>query len=259
MNPSLIEQILQSGDESLLIDALQHIPAAVEIKNESMKNLFINRFGCELMGYQQTDIIGKNSLSFIPPSYHQEFKESTKQLFSDKKSKRITRLLDSDGSVHIIMSNINVSRVNGTEYSYHVWFDITDFPEIFDLARQKTELNESRKPISGKLLSMYRDMMFKYLVTDENFKDGHLSLLNMSVHLNIPQKYISHIINTELGIGFCDYVNYLRLRHFNEIKLHSENNIYTRESIAEKCGFSSHATFYRAQKKFQNQDLSFSL
>ena len=149
--------------------------------------------------------------------------------------------------------------VDGKEYSFNVWFEVSDFREIMALTKQNHPSPEPKKPISDKLIGIYRESIYKYLVIEENFKDCELSLLKMSLNLKIPQKYISHIVNNELGIGFCDYANYLRLRYFNDIKLFAENNIYTREAIARKCGFPSHATFYRTQKKFQDQELSFSL
>lgn len=259
MNQNLIQELLKTQNEALIFEAVQQMPAVFEIKDEAMNNLFINNFGCELMGYQKEDVVGKNSLEFIPATYHKEFIESTKKLFADKKTKRITRLYDAEGQVHTIVSNIKVCTVNGKDYSFHVWFEITDFPEIFELAKYKTPLQENKKPISDKLLGIYRDMLFTFLIKDENFKNQELSLLSMSVQLKIPQKYISHIINTELGIGFSDYINYLRLNYFNEIKHHPDNTIFTKEAIAGKSGFSSNATFYRAQKKFKNQDVSFSL
>ena len=112
-------------------------------------------------------------------------------------------------------------------------------------------------PIPSKLIPIYRELIYKYLVTEGNYKDCDLSLVSMSFHLKIPQKYISCLISRELGIGFNDYVNYLRIHHFNKIELREENNVFTREAIAKLCGFSSYSTFYRAQKKFQDKEFAF--
>ena len=254
---NIIEELIETGNETLLNEAMKQLPLVFEIKDEQMNNLFTNQLGLDMMGFKKSEVIGKNSLDFIPKIYHEQFIESTRKLFRDKKAKGISRLLDANNQVHTIASTIKVFNVAGKNYSLHAWFDITDPEEITDYASHPIDVHETKKPVSDKLMLLYKDMLINFLVKEEKFKSCELSLLNMSIQLKIPQKYISHIINHELGISFSDFVNYLRLRHFNEIQNSSENNIYTKETIAQMCGFASPATFYRAQKKFKDHKLSF--
>ena len=256
MDTSIIKQLFEDGQESLALEALNNLPAVVEIKNRDLITLFINDVGCLVSGYHRDHIVGKNCLEFIPQKDHAKFIESTSQLFKEGHVKRLTHILNSEGKVFSIMSSAKVIKYQGTEYSQHTWFEVTGFPELYEIVDEKNKAASRNQIISPKIASLYRDQVIHYLVDEGHFTDTSLTLLDMSVRLGIQQKYISRIIKTEFGLGFNDFMNYLRLREFHRLQINPESRRFTRESIANSAGFPSAPTFYRAQKKLGNLSIS---
>ena len=252
MDHSIVKQFYESGLENLALEALNNLPAAVEIKDWKMTNLFMNDVGLAIAGVRREDVIGKNSLEFVAPAEHKKFIESTNKLFLDGNVKRITHLV-TNGKTLTIISSTKVVKYKGNPYSLHNWIPATDFPDLFQLFLEKEKfVAKVRAPLSREIIVLYKDQVIQFLIAEGNFVDPTLTLLSMSVHLHIQQKYVSHIIKSEFGLGFNDFINYLRLREFNRLQTDPESRRFTREGIARSAGFSSAPTFYRAQKKLYN-------
>lgn len=73
-----------------------------------------------------------------------------------------------------------------------------------------------------------------------------LSLDLLSKELGVCRFYLSHIFSQVLHIGFCDYVNALRINHAKELLQSTQDNIL---DIAIQCGFQSQQTFNRVFKE----------
>ncbi len=82
-----------------------------------------------------------------------------------------------------------------------------------------------------------------------------ISLKEIAERLGYSEEYCSKKLKQLTGGGFRDYLNTLRLRKANEL-LGDASNHFSKAEIISLCGFSSPATFYRAQKRFISKSAS---
>ncbi len=82
-----------------------------------------------------------------------------------------------------------------------------------------------------------------------------ISLKEIAERLGYSEEYCSKKLKQLTGGGFRDYLNTLRLRKANEL-LADASNRFSKSEIIFSCGFSSPATFYRAQKRFIGKSAS---
>jgi len=94
-------------------------------------------------------------------------------------------------------------------------------------------------------------LAFQYLIHDQKkFLESELTLEAIAMELNVSIGHLSRTINTQLGMGFSDYVNSLRV---NEAKSQLKNLIHVKDhplTIGLKSGFNSKTTFYAVFKKW---------
>lgn len=76
-----------------------------------------------------------------------------------------------------------------------------------------------------------------------------LSLKEVAQSLGYSEEYCSKKLKKMTGVNFRKYLNALRFRKASEL-LNERNSKRSKEEIMALCGFSSPATFYRAQKRF---------
>lgn len=93
-------------------------------------------------------------------------------------------------------------------------------------------------------------LAFQYVMKEQKrFLDSELTLEAIATELNVSKGHLSRTINHELGMGFSDYVNALRV---TEAKNHFKNLIHAEDhplTIGLKSGFNSKTTFYAVFKK----------
>ncbi|MEZ4792211.1 MAG: helix-turn-helix domain-containing protein [Gelidibacter sp.] len=89
----------------------------------------------------------------------------------------------------------------------------------------------------------------KLLVEGRRFLDSQISLERIADELNVSKGHLSRLVNSELDMGFTDYLNMLRV---NEAKCHLTNpefSNYTLTAIGLESGFNSKSTFFATFKK----------
>lgn len=90
----------------------------------------------------------------------------------------------------------------------------------------------------------------EHLIVDQKrFLDSYLTLDKIAEELNLSKSHLSRIINSELGIGFIEYVNSLRVEEAKSYLLNPEFSNYTLVSIGIEAGFNSKSAFYSSFKK----------
>lgn len=88
------------------------------------------------------------------------------------------------------------------------------------------------------------------LVVDQRmFLDANLTLEKVADALHISKSHLSRIINSELGTGFPDYVNALRVQEAKRYLTNPEFENYTLVAIGLEAGFNSKTTFNNSFKK----------
>ena len=73
-----------------------------------------------------------------------------------------------------------------------------------------------------------------------------ISVQDVGEALNISRSHISHIFSERLKIGFCDYINSLRINYSVRLMESKERSI---SEVALSCGFSTIRSFNRAFRK----------
>ncbi len=115
--------------------------------------------------------------------------------------------------------------------------------EVEDKAGEEEPDTESNSNISTLIDGVKR------LVEDERmYLIPDLSVSDLAVRLGTNRQYVYDALRQNMDISFTEYVNKLRVDHSVELlKSSPEKKI---QEIAELCGFSSQAAFYRNFKRF---------
>lgn len=93
------------------------------------------------------------------------------------------------------------------------------------------------------------DALEHLLVDQKMFLDSMLTLDKLAEEMKLSKSHLSRIINNELGIGFPDYLNSLRVEEAKRHLLNPEFANYTLVAIGLEAGFNSKTTFNSAFKK----------
>ena len=114
-----------------------------------------------------------------------------------------------------------------------------------DTEKDKYESSSMDQTRSKVLLKEIED----YVVNSKVYLNPDLKLRHLSDELNYSIHDISQAINQNMNQGFTDFINYFRVQ---EVIIHLNDSSYSKftlMAIAEKCGFNSKSSFYRAFKK----------
>ncbi len=84
-----------------------------------------------------------------------------------------------------------------------------------------------------------------------------ISIESIAKVFGYSKNYLSKIFNEYVGVPFRDYLNLVRIKNVYKT-LNSNENKEKLTTVAFNSGFESMNTFYRAKKKFDEQDLDFS-
>lgn len=93
----------------------------------------------------------------------------------------------------------------------------------------------------------------KLLVGEKLFLDPTLTLDKITAQLPISKSHLSRTINAELGMGFPDYLNKLRVEEAKNNLRNPDFANYTLVAIGLEAGFNSKTTFNTAFKKLTAQ------
>jgi AraC-like DNA-binding protein len=88
-----------------------------------------------------------------------------------------------------------------------------------------------------------------YFASSKAYLQPNLSISEVAVATEIPNRELSFLINSYYKQRFSDYLNDMRLAHFLSQVDASSLDSFTIESIATASGFAYKSSFYRAFKK----------
>ena len=91
------------------------------------------------------------------------------------------------------------------------------------------------------------------MVEDKLYLDSQLRVNHLSRLLDLPNPYISQILNEGLKMKFNDYVNRYRIEESKRLLLDEEYSHLTILAVALDSGFSNKNTFNRTFKKYTGQ------
>lgn len=84
---------------------------------------------------------------------------------------------------------------------------------------------------------------------DKPYINPKLKIVDLAEMLDVPAYKLSYLFNQYLKRTFYDYVNDYRIAEFKHLVNQGEHKLYTLNTLIEKCGFVSRASFFRYFKK----------
>ncbi len=107
----------------------------------------------------------------------------------------------------------------------------------------------STTPISEEKSNLFLKKIMFAMESDKLYLDKNLSLQSFSDSIGISSKYVSQVINKNLGLSFSDYLLQFRLKEVKKNLIDSEKKHLTILGIAQESGFSSSSRFNHLFKK----------
>ena len=118
--------------------------------------------------------------------------------------------------------------------------------EMFKLITQKYNIEEPTVSRQNELVIA----ALKYI--NNHYCEEDITLKTCSDAIGYSKEYVSKQFNNVMGVSFKTYVNNLRIKKFKELEHNEKGN---RQEIANACGFKCVATFYRALKCAEEEQL----
>ncbi len=100
---------------------------------------------------------------------------------------------------------------------------------------------ENKQKISG-----YIEQLIK---NEKLYRDPNIELSDFASRCDVPKYLLTLFLNQHYGKSFPDFINHYRIEEAKKLFEDSENQRYSVEVIAQKCGFNSRSAFYSAFKK----------
>lgn len=88
-----------------------------------------------------------------------------------------------------------------------------------------------------------------YMTSEKPYLNPDIKQTDIADKMNISSVKLSQVINQYLGTNFSDYINKYRIEEIVNLMQEKSSSMYTLSALAEKCGFSSRSSFFRAIKK----------
>ncbi|MCW3787658.1 ligand-binding sensor domain-containing protein [Plebeiibacterium sediminum] len=117
--------------------------------------------------------------------------------------------------------------------------------QISDDDKERYESSRLDIEKSKALLSEIQD----FVVKSEVYLNSDLKIGELAEQMNYSIHDISQAVNQNLNQGFTDFINYYRVEKVKNRLQDPKYSKFTLLAVAEKCGFNSKSSFYRAFKK----------
>ncbi|MFD0964665.1 helix-turn-helix domain-containing protein [Pseudofulvibacter geojedonensis] len=130
-------------------------------------------------------------------------------------------------------------------------------PEIFNQSLYKEDkiepnntlgIENKTNTINNEDLSLFNELK-EQIINQKLYTNQQLNLRGLAIELNIKEKELSRIINTQTN--FYQLINTLRVNEFKTLIQSPKANQLSLLGLAQEAGFSSKSTFYTAFKKLE--------
>jgi len=82
------------------------------------------------------------------------------------------------------------------------------------------------------------------------YLDPDIDIKAVAAELKSNTKYLSQVVNNQLGLNFNQYINQFRIQKLKENLKDKKNNSSTLYEIAQQCGFKNKSTFHKVFREF---------
>ncbi len=118
--------------------------------------------------------------------------------------------------------------------------------------QEQTESEQRDAPEGARLSVETAAQLTKALhayMAEAPYLDTELKQSTVAARLGCSASDLSLLFTRHMDTTYYDYINTLRVEAFKEAVARGDGNRYTLMALAERCGFKSKATFYRAFKR----------
>lgn len=88
-----------------------------------------------------------------------------------------------------------------------------------------------------------------YMQNEKPYMNKDLKIADLADTLHTSSHSLSYLFNQYLNVSYYDFVNEWRIIEFKKLVTEDTSSKYTLNALAELCGFSSRASFFRSFKK----------
>jgi len=88
-----------------------------------------------------------------------------------------------------------------------------------------------------------------YMQSEKPYMNRELKIADLADTLNTSSHSLSYLFNQYLNVSYYDFVNEWRVTEFKKLVAKDASFRYTLNALADLCGFSSRASFFRSFKK----------
>ena len=88
-----------------------------------------------------------------------------------------------------------------------------------------------------------------YMETEKPYTNQDLKIVDLANGIGTSSHSLSYLFNQYLNQSYYDFINEYRIAEFKKLVNSTEYSKYTLSALAELCGFSSRASFFRSFKK----------
>ena len=125
------------------------------------------------------------------------------------------------------------------------------YPEMFfSKAGNGNGTKYNRSPLTSEHKIHYLQKIRSYMVEVRPYLSSSVNLTDFAREISIPSRYISQVLNEELGMSFYDFMNKYRIDKAGELLINPDYNNNSIIDVAWECGFNSKSVFNAAFKKF---------
>lgn len=103
--------------------------------------------------------------------------------------------------------------------------------------------------LTGKECAQIAERLAAYMETSKPYINPDLKIADLAAAIGTSPSYLSYMFNQHLKQPYYDYINMYRVDEFKRMIAGKQYSHYTLSSMAELCGFSSRASFFRSFKK----------
>ncbi len=103
--------------------------------------------------------------------------------------------------------------------------------------------------VSAEECARLAEKLEEVMLRDKPYIRSELKIADLAATLDTSAHTLSYVFNQYLKRNYYDYINDYRIAEFKRLVATGEYARYTLQALAERCGFSSRASFFRYFKK----------
>ncbi len=153
-------------------------------------------------------------------------------------------IVGSEGvSYYLVMASITINLM----FANYLVYRGLHQPDAFSglLAPGKYSGSKISDEDGSKMVNQLKDIM----QNEKPYLNPDLTIKDLSEHFDIHPKFLSQIINSQIGHNFYDFVNYYRIEEAKMIMTNNTDEKMTILEILYEVGFNSKSAFNNAFKK----------